>query len=71
MGRGRKKGSVQKRVGLSAKDALAKKQRERYLDPGFLPDCPCGDLAHLSDRKNTGAARKGLYEVYRCPLSTI
>lgn len=68
---GRMKGSVQKRAGLSAKAALAKKQKERYSDPDFFPDVPCGDLAHLSGSRNTGAARRDLYEVWRCPLSRI
>lgn len=30
---------------------------EVYSDPKFLPEIPHGDLAHLSGRKNTGAAR--------------
>ena len=29
----------------------------RYLDPAFLPHIPFGDLAHLSNERNTGAAR--------------
>lgn len=29
----------------------------RYLDPNFLPHIPFGDLAHLSNERNTGAAR--------------
>ena len=29
----------------------------RYLNPGFLPHIPFGDLAHLSGSRNTGAAR--------------
>ncbi len=28
----------------------------RYLDPTFLPHIPFGDLAHLSNERNTGAA---------------
>jgi hypothetical protein len=30
----------------------------RYLDPDFLPHIPFGDLAHLSNERNTGAARE-------------
>lgn len=51
--------------------SLAKGQAARYSDPEFLPHIPLGDLAHLSDERNTGAARRGLHEVHRCPLSTI
>ena len=51
--------------------SLSKRQDARYSDPDFLPHIPFGDLAHLSDERNTGAARQGLYEVHRCPLSTI
>ena len=29
----------------------------RYLDPTFLPHIPFGDLAHLSNERNTGAAK--------------
>lgn len=52
-------------------EAIKKRQDVRYADPDYLPHIPLGDLAHLSDERNTGAARKGLYEVHRCPLSTI
>jgi len=41
-----------------------------YSDSNYLPHIPFGDLAHLSDERNTGAARDKLHEVYRCPLST-
>lgn len=50
--------------------SLQKPQDARHTDPDYLPHIPFGDLAHLSDERNTGAARRGLYEVYRCPLST-
>lgn len=47
-------------------------QDARYLDHDFLPHTPFGDLAHLRDDRNTGAARKDLEEVCRWPLlSTI
>ena len=66
---GRTKGSVQRRA-VSAKTSWQVKQVERYADPAYLPGIPCGDLSHLSDNSNTGAARQGLHEVWRCPLST-
>lgn len=32
----------------------------RYADPSHLPGIPWGDLEHLSDERNTGAARADL-----------
>lgn len=49
--------------------STCKRMRERslrttkmYDDPGFLPHITKGDLAHLSDTENTGAARAGCEE---------
>ena len=55
---------------IAMRKSLQKPQDARHTDPDYLPHIPFGDLAHLSDERNTGAARRGLYEVYRCPLST-
>ena len=52
------------------RERIKVQQEVRYSDPAYLPHIPFGDLAHLSDERNTGAARDKLHEVYRCPLST-
>lgn len=33
---------------------------QRFADPSYLPEVPWGDLEHLSDELNTGAARVGV-----------
>lgn len=40
--------------------------REMYADPHFLPHIPLGDLAHLSNTRNTGAGRGDLDEAPVC-----
>lgn len=37
----------------------------QYLDPDDLPGIVCGDLAHLSDRRNTGAGRGECEHLHR------
>lgn len=41
------------------RNAAIKPIDKKFLDPGFLPHIPFGDLCHLSNTKNTGAAREG------------
>jgi len=48
-----------KRPGMSAIKARQSglSLQQLYSDPNYLPHIPHGDLAHLSDKGNTGAAR--------------
>jgi len=66
----KKKQQPCKHRGGTMQEYMRRDQRDRYGDPEYLPETPWGDLAHLSDQRNTGAARQDLYEVWRCPLST-
>lgn len=41
-------------------EPVVHKCTSRYSDPTYLPGIPWGDLEHLSDERNTGAARSDL-----------